>query len=161
MTYRPPTLKTLSLTVVVALLASIGLFVSRPIDVVVDGAHMDSDVPPVATAGDVYIPLRSMATALGARTIVDGKGSPIVVIHDRDSLKVRVGSVHAQLDGMPMTLERAPFQVRGRVMVSLRTISRAFGVRTSYDAVAGRINVMSPGIGDVPTPQGVFTEATQ
>lgn len=161
MTYKPPTLKTLVLTGIVALLASVGLFVSRPIDVVVDGTHLDSDVPPVATADQVYIPLRSMANALGARTIVDGKASHIVVIHDSDSLKVRIGSVHAQLDGMPMTLERAPFRVRGRVMVSLRTIARAFGVRVSYDAVAGTISVMTPGIGDVPVPAGAFTEATQ
>lgn len=161
MTYKPPTFKTLILTSIVALVASVGLFVSRPIDVMVDGSHMESDVPPIATAGQVYVPLRSMATALGARTVADGKGSPIVVIHDSDSLKVRVGSVHALLNGMPMTLERAPFNVRGRVMVSLRTISRAFGVRTNYDAVAARIDVMTPGIGAAPVAQGAFTEATQ
>jgi hypothetical protein len=158
MRYTPPTWKALILTTVLAFVASAGLFVSRPIDIIVDGTHLDSDVPPVATADNVYVPVRSIADALGARTILE-KGGETVVVRGSDALHLRVGDVHATLDDMPMTLDHAPFIVRGRVMISLRTITRAFGVRASYDAIAGRVDVISPGIGEVPL--GTNLTATQ
>ncbi len=139
------------LTGVLALLASAGLFVTRPIEIIVDGTHLDSDVQPVAAARRVFVPLRTIADALGARTIREAKGSSVVIIRGSDALHVRVGNRHATLDGMPMTLEAAPFVVRGRIMIGLRSIARAFGVRASYDAVAGRVNVMTPGIGEAPS----------
>ncbi len=161
MTYRAPSWKMIALTSAVALLASAGLFASRPVDVVVDGTRMESDVPPVTTgANRVFVPLRSIAEALGAQTIVEGKSDRIVVVRGSDALQLRVGDVHAKLDGMPMTLDRGPFRVRGRVMVGLNTIARAFGVRVTYDAAAGRIDVMTPGIGQAP-PASSVTEATQ
>ena len=156
-----PSLKSLVLAAVVAIVASVGMFVSRPVDVVVDGTRMESDVPPVTTApNDVYVPLRSIADALGARTVVDAKTNHVVVIRGSDALELRSGSTHATLDGMPMTLDRAPFQVRGRIMVGLHTVARAFGVRVSYDPVAGRVNVMTPGIGEAP-PASSLTSTTQ
>ncbi|HUY40047.1 MAG TPA: copper amine oxidase N-terminal domain-containing protein [Candidatus Dormibacteraeota bacterium] len=161
MTYALPSVKLLALTTVIALVASIGLFVSRPVTVVVDGARLESDVPPVTTApDDVYVPLRSIADALGARTFFDRKTGRVVVVRGSDALRLRVGDVHATLDGMRMTLDHSPFQVRGRVMVGLHTIARAFGVRVSYDPVAGRVNVMTPGIGEAP-PAANLTSVTQ
>lgn len=161
MTYAPPSARSVVLTVVVALIASVGVVVSRPVTVVVDGARLESDVPPVTTApDDVYVPLRSIADALGARTFLDRKTGRVVVVRGSDALRLAVGNVHATLDGMPMTLDHAPFQVRGRTMVGLHTIARAFGVRVSYDPVAGRVNVMTPGIGETP-PAANLTSVTQ
>ncbi len=157
-----PSVKSLVITAVVALAASLGLFVSRPVDVTVDGTHMVSDVPPVTTSpNDVYVPLRSIADALGARTIVDRKTNHVIVVRGSDALRLRTGDRHATLDGMPMTLERAPFQVRDRIMVGLHTLARAFGVRVSYDPVAGRVDVMTPGVGEAPAPSSTLTSATQ
>ncbi len=161
MTYSPPSARSLLLTLVIALVASIGVFVSRPVTVLIDGTRMESDVPPVTTSpDDVYVPLRSIADALGARTFLDRKTGRVVVVRGSDALRLDVGNVHATLDGMPMTLDHSPFQVRGRVMVGLHTIARAFGVRISYDPVAGRVNVMTPGIGEAP-PAANLTSVTQ
>jgi len=147
MTYRPPTLRSLVLGATVATIASAVLAFSRPVDLVVDGQHVDSDVPPVSTAGNhVYVPIRSLADALGAQTSVDG--SNIYVVRGTQSLRLRVGDAKASVNGMPLTLEHAPFRVRGRVMVGLRAIARAFGVHASYDARTARVDVMTPGIGE-------------
>jgi hypothetical protein len=114
---------------------------------VVDGQRVDSDVPPVSTAGNhVYVPVRSLADALGAQTAVDGTN--IYVVRGAQSLRLRIGDRKASVNGMPLTLEHAPFRVRGRVMVGLRAIARAFGVHASYDARTARVDVMSPGIGE-------------
>ncbi len=125
---------------------------SRPIVVLVDGERVESDVAPVTTASDrAYVPLRSIADALGAETEADAKGG-ITVVLGGQVLRVRVGDAHATLDGMPLTLKHAPFRVRGRVMISLDAIARALHVRATYDPRQARIEVRTPGIGQAPQP---------
>lgn len=159
MTYRRPAWQTLVLTATIATCASALLAFSRPVEVIVDGQHIESDVPPVQTGLDrVFVPLRSLADALGAQTIVDARGEKIAVVRGNQSLRLTVGDEHAKLNGMPMTLHHAPFRVRGRVMVSLSAIARALGVRTVYDARTARVDVLSPGIGDAHTQSAPATQ---
>lgn len=151
MTYRRPSLRLLMLTAAIAMTASAFVAFSRPIDMVVDGEFVASDVPPVATPGHVYVPVRTLADALGAQTSVEGQN--IIVVRAGQSVRLRVGDVHATVNGMPLTLEHAPFRVRGRVMIGLRAVARAFGVHASYDARLARIAVMTPGIGEASPAQ--------
>jgi hypothetical protein len=147
MTYRRPSARSIAFAAALAAIASLVLALSRPIDMIVDGQPVESDVPPVSTTGNrVYVPVRSLADALGAQTIVDG--TSIYIVRGSQSLRLRVGDVHATMNGMPFTLKTAPFRVRGRVMVGLRAMARAFEVQASYDARAARVEVMTPGIGE-------------
>jgi hypothetical protein len=142
--YRAPSPRTLALTALVALIASALLFFSRPAVLMVDGERIDSDVPPVTTASEkVFVPLRSIADALGAETVVDGKTGRIAVVRGNHSLRLRVGDVHATVNGVPLTLKHAPFRVRGRVMIGLSVVANAFGVRVTYDPRTARINVLT------------------
>jgi hypothetical protein len=151
-TYQTPSLGSLVLVALIATTASTVLAFSHPIDMIVDGQRVESDVPPVSTAGNhVYVPVRSMADALGAQTSVDGAN--IYVVRGTESLRLRVGDTRASVNGMPLTLEHAPFRVRGRVMIGLRAIARAFGVHAAYNARTARVDVMTPGIGEAaPAP---------
>jgi len=152
MTYRPPTLQTLVLTAVFAASASAIMALSRPIEMRVDGQRVVSDVPPVTTAADrIYVPLRSVADALGAQTVIDG--DRIEVIRGTQTLRVRLGDPHATLNGAPMTLKHAPFRVRGRVMLGLKAVTQAFGVRAIYDPRTARIDVVTSGVGAATTTQ--------
>lgn len=152
MIYRRPSLRMFVVTVITAMTASALLAFSKPIDMVVDGETVASDVPPVVAPGNhVYVPVRTLADALGAQTSIEGRN--IVVVRGGSSVRLRVGDVHASVNGMPLTLEHAPFRVRGRVMIGLRAIARAFGVHASYDARGARIAVMTPGIGEASPAQ--------
>lgn len=134
---------------VLALLISAALAFSRPTVMLVNGQRVDSDVSPVTTATKrAFVPLRSIADALGAETQVDGKTGSIAVVLGNQSLRLRVGDTHATLNGMPLTLKHAPFRVRGRVMISLEAVARALNVRARYDARNARIEVVTPGIGE-------------
>lgn len=142
-----PRLITLAITAAIALAVSLGLSLSRPIDVVVDGQRVLTDVAPVTTAANkVYVPLRAVADALGAETKYDTATGYIVVTRGDQQLRLRVGDTLAKLDGMPMTLKHAPFRVRGRVMVNVTAISRAFNMRVNYNPRTARIEVNTPGI---------------
>ena len=107
---------------------------------------MLTDVAPVRTGVDaVYVPLRALSDALGAETRYEEKSGDIYLTRGDQVLHMKIGDPHATLDGMPMTLHRAPFRVRGRAMISLRSIQRAFNVRVSYDKNAHRVDVTTLG----------------
>jgi hypothetical protein len=153
MKYRALSWQSITLTAVIALIASALFAFSRPVVMMVDGERIESDVPPVTTSAErAFVPVRTVADALGAETVVDEKAGQVDVIRGNQSLRLRVGDTHATLNGMPMTLRHAPFRVRGRVMVSLKVIEQAFNVRTSYDPRTARIDVLTPGVGQAPEP---------
>lgn len=144
MKYRRPAWQTIVLTGVVATMASGLLAFSRPVEMRVDGQTLQSDVSPVTTAQDkVYVPLRPLAEALGAITSENKETGEVTVSRGDQSLRVKVGDVHATFNGMPMTLNHAPFRVQGRVMIGMRAFGRAFGVRVSYDKRTARIDVQT------------------
>ncbi len=136
---------------VLAFVTSAALAFSRPTIMLVNGERVDSDVAPVTTASEpAYVPLRSIADALGAETQIDAKTGSIAVVLGGQSLHLHVGETHATLNGMPLTLKHAPFRVRGRVMISLDAVARAFNVRARYDPRNARIEVVTRGIGQTP-----------
>lgn len=144
MIYRAPAWQTVALTAIVALAVSALLTFSRPAEVFVDGQKVETEVPPVTVSADkVFVPLRSIADALGARTELDEPTGRIYVIRANQSLRMKLGDRAATLNGMPMTLGHEPFRVRGHVMIGLSSIARVFSVRATYDPRSGRINVVT------------------
>jgi hypothetical protein len=124
----------------------------------VDGQRVDSDVAPVTTASErAFVPLRSIADALGAETQADPKTGTVEVVLGGQSLRVRVGEARATLNGVPFTLKHVPFRVRGRVMISLDAVARALHVHAKYDPRDARIEVTTPGIGDT-NPQSASAQ---
>jgi len=151
MTYRIPDWRTLGLTAAIALVASALFAFSKPAEMRVDGQHLDSDVAPITTVqGKVYVPLRALATAIGGDTYSQGKSGAVTVVRGNQSFKFAVGNRRITVNGMPLTLKRAPFRVRGRVMIGLRAFARAFGVRVGYDHRTSRIDIRT----DNSTPTG-------
>jgi len=143
MRYRAPAWQTLVLTAVAATLVSGLLAFSRPIEMRVDGETLASDVSPVSTAPDrIYIPIRPIASALGA-TVTESKDGTIAVARGDQSLRLKVGDTHATFNGMPLTLKHAPFRVRGRVMIGMKAFGRAFGVTVSYDKHTARVDIQT------------------
>ncbi|HET9392734.1 MAG TPA: copper amine oxidase N-terminal domain-containing protein [Candidatus Rubrimentiphilum sp.] len=142
MRYKAPGWKTLAVTAVLAIAASISYTLAKPVEVRIDGQPMVSDVPPVRTnAETVFVPLRPLSEALGAEARYDDKSGDIFLTHGDQLLHLKIGDRHATLNGMPMTLLHAPFRVRGRAMIGLHTVQRAFGVRVKYDKSASRVDV--------------------
>jgi hypothetical protein len=153
--YEALTPRRLTAIAIAALVVSLLLTVSRPIVMLVDGERVESDVSPVTTASErAFVPLRSIADALGAETEVDPKTGGIYVVLGGQSLRVQVGETRATVNGMEFTLKHAPFRIRGRVMISLDAVARALRVHARYDVRNARIDVITPGIGQAPNPQG-------
>jgi hypothetical protein len=148
MRYQAPSRSTVAATALMALVAALTLAASKPVEMRVDGQPVLSDVPPVTSKNAVYVPLRPVSDALGAETHYERKTGDVVVTRGDQTLKLKVGSTAAKLNGMPMTLRSAPFRVRGRVMVSLHAVQQAFGVRVRFNRMTARVDVNTPGVSD-------------
>ncbi|MFY9781547.1 MAG: copper amine oxidase N-terminal domain-containing protein [Candidatus Baltobacteraceae bacterium] len=143
---RLPSRRSILVTVVAATIASALSSLAHPASLLVDGQRMISDVPPVTTPHDAYVPLRVIAETLGADTNYDAKTGSIELVHDNDTLRLRIGERTATLNGSKLTLKKAPFTVRGRAMVSLNVIERAFKTKVVYDGGHAKIDVLSAGL---------------
>ena len=146
---RRPGARAIVATICVAAIAAAMSALSNPVALRVDGHRMVSDVPPVTTPKGAYVPLRVVAESLGADANYDAKTGIIELVRANDTMRLRVGDHVATLNGKKMTLRAAPFSVRGRTMVALGTIARAFGTNVSYDRARAKIDVVEPGV-DVP-----------
>lgn len=140
-----PSRRLVAATAFIATIASLFCALGQPATLSVDGQRIVSDVPPVTTtAGKAYVPIRAVAEGLGGFANYDAKSGRIVVQRGHDVLRMKIGSVHARLNGSRMTLKRPPFVVRGRTMVALHVVKRAFGSVVAYDARDRTIDVTTP-----------------
>jgi hypothetical protein len=132
-------------TALIATIASVMMMAAQAPSLHVDGVRITSDVPPVTSVkGEAFVPLRPVAEALGAEMSYDHKTGTIDVSHGKDRLRLRIGDKRATLNGNQMTFKSAPFAVRGRVMLGLNAVRRAFGSKVSYDPARAKIDVTSP-----------------
>jgi len=133
-------------TAVTALVASLGLALSTPATLSVDGQRVVADVAPVTTASDAYVPIRALTSASGGDTAFDAATGTVTIRHGSDTLEMQLGRRTAKLNGAPITLAHAPFVVRGRTMVGSAVVADAFGSRVHYDAKRARVEVRNPGV---------------
>jgi hypothetical protein len=142
-TYRPLGLRAVLAVVAFATLGSALFAFARPVEMRIDGSRLASDVAPIATtANHVFVPLRTLADGVGARTIQHANGG-VDVVRGARLLHVKVGDTRAAINGHPLTLEHPPFRVRGRVMVDLDVLADGLDVNAKYDRGAQRIDVLT------------------
>ena len=146
MSQHLPSFRLLTATAVIALIASLALAVSTPATIVMDGQRVTSDVAPITTPSGAYLPLRAVAEAAGAETSFDAVSRTVIVRRGGETLRMRVGSRDAMLDGHHITLAHAPFTVRGRTMVASATITHALGSTVSFDRRHDRVDLRTPGV---------------
>ena len=142
-----PSFRLVAVTVAIASVAAAMTSLSHPAALSVDGQRIVSDVPPVTSPkGEAFVPLRAVAETLGAEMNYDQKTGEIELVRANDTLRMRVGERVATLNGNKLTMKHPPFAVRGRTMVSLGVVARAFGTRVRYDRAHAHIDVLTPGI---------------
>ena len=145
MRYKAPSPAAVGITALAAILAAAALAFAKPIEVRVDGQPVLTDVAPVSTNAEVFVPVRPLSDALGAETHYDQKTGEILLTHGDQLLRMKIGDRHATLNSMPLTLKNAPFRVRGRTMIGLKAVQRAFGVRVKFDRKRSRVDVNTLG----------------
>ncbi len=131
---------------------------TRTIAVIVNGSTVTLGAEPIVVDRRLYLPLRSILTALGIPLVgIEGKltaGLPA------GAMALRVGSSTATIDGAPVALEAPVIEHRGVTYVPYGLMQRAFAGAISYDQRGATIEIVSPYFVDAPPPGGSAVTGT-
>ncbi|MEW6625087.1 MAG: copper amine oxidase N-terminal domain-containing protein [Bacillota bacterium] len=138
----------LSLVFAIFLIGSLSTSVmaANPIDITLNGEHLQFDVPPVLENGRVLVPLRTVFEALGATVEWDGTTSTVTAIRGNDTVKLTIGKSTAYKNGVSVELDVPAKVIDGRTLVPVRFVSEAFGERVYWFAEIKTVLIFSQGI---------------
>lgn len=134
-----------ALGVSLGLLAPVSVAASRDIAVEVDGIPLRVDVSPFEAGGRVYVPLRPIAEALGIEVYWYPEVRAAVFVGFGRKVTFWVGYGAYDVDGEVRGMDAPPRVVRGRMMVPVRYVARAFGATVEWDATLRRVVVFTGG----------------
>ncbi|MEW6182130.1 MAG: stalk domain-containing protein [Bacillota bacterium] len=131
--------------VLVMMLAAAGSAYAAP-SVVVDDMTLILDQPPVIEQGRVLVPLRAVATALGAETQWDGAARTVTITKAQTTVAVTIGITAAYTGGTRVELDVPPKIVNGRTLVPFRFVSEALGADVNWDGDTQTVTVTGGGL---------------
>lgn len=124
---------------------STSVMAANPIDVTLNGEHLQFDVPPVLENGRVLVPLRTVFEALGATVEWDGTTSTVTAIRGNDTVKLTIGKSTAYKNGVSVELDVPAKVIDGRTLVPVRFVSEALGALVEWDTPNKSVNITQRG----------------
>lgn len=119
-----------------------GVSAADGISVVVDGAPLEFDVPPVIVNDRTMVPMRAIFESLGATVAWDGENRRVEAIFgDGAHILLTIDSTTAYKNNEAFTLDAAPFIENGRTMVPVRFIGEASGALVGWLAESRTVKV--------------------
>jgi hypothetical protein len=105
---------------------------SSPVTININGHTIEADPPPILQKGSVFVPLRGVLEALGAKVTYNAASSRIDIAQSGKSYALRTGQGFATADSKVVPLSAAPLLVEGRAFVPLRSLAELFGFRVQW-----------------------------
>ncbi len=103
------------------------------VNVYVNGQKLTFDQPPVYSNDRLLVPVRAISEALGAKLLWDEKTGTVTVFKDSQIIIMTVGDQQVSVNGKPKTLEIAPMNSGGRIMVPLRFLSENLDCQVTWE----------------------------
>lgn len=139
---------------------------STAISVLINGAPLVMDTPPVIDQGRTLVPLRAIFEALGAEVNWNAADQSVTAFKDDLSLFLKIGSRNAVKNGVPVMLDVPPQIVNSRTLVPLRFVGETLGADVDWLADTRTVLIVStspalgtpadPQTGDTPAPEPLF-----
>ena len=120
----------------------------------VNGAEVTLDAPAQVVGGATMVPLRFVASSLGAEVKYDSGPRQITATLGPRVVRLWIGGRQAEVDGQPRPIASPPCLIQGRTMVPVRFISEAFGAVVDYVPAGGKVTV------DMPDGDAALDQAT-
>ncbi|MGE5379734.1 MAG: copper amine oxidase N-terminal domain-containing protein [Methylocystaceae bacterium] len=117
--------------------------------VILDGRQISFDVPPVIENGRTLVPLRAIFEALGATVNWDETTQTVTAAKDNTTIKLRINSTTASLNGQPAALDVPAKIMKNRTLVPLRFVSEALGTDVNWNNENQTAVISSPQISQV------------
>ncbi len=103
------------------------------VNVYVNGKKLNFDQPSVYSNDRLLVPVRAISEALGAKLLWDEKTRTVIVFKDSKIIIMTVGDQQVSVNGKPKTLEIAPMNSGGRIMVPLRFLSENLDCQVAWE----------------------------
>lgn len=114
--------------------------------VVINGVTFPMDAAPVVENGRTIVPVRDIATPLGAGVVWNSKEQKVTLMIGSKRVELWIGKPTARVDNVDVLIDPADPKVAprisgGRTMLPLRFISETFGAEILYDAKLRTVTV--------------------
>ncbi len=127
-------------------LPTIGVPGTAPIEVVVNGATVRFDVPPMMYDGGVYVPLRGVFEKIGARVDFQPSTGLVTATRGATTVELTVGNTLAKVNGQTTVMLTPAVEVHGRTLVPLRFLGEALGASVDWNPVTHEVSITAPAI---------------
>ena len=113
------------------------------VSVTLNGVEVDfPDVRPLIENGRTLTPIRAVCEAAGLSV---GWSDGVVTVTDGARLVIlTVGEPSIMIDGVPTPLDCAPVLRDERVLIPIRAVMEAFGLRVEWDSETRTVTIVSP-----------------
>lgn len=105
----------------------------------VGGSEVSLDVPPQQVDGQIMLPLRFLASALGAGIDFDPATRAVTVTLGSRAVVLQPGSTRARVNLEPAALEVPPVIVQGRTLVPVSFVRAHLGFQVRVDEADGSV----------------------
>ncbi|OPX86739.1 MAG: hypothetical protein A4E53_02771 [Pelotomaculum sp. PtaB.Bin104] len=125
------------------------------IQVLIDGALLQTDVDPVIENGRTLLPLRAILEAVEATVAWDDADKSVTACKGSHSVKLQIGHLAAFSDDKQVMLEVPPKILNGRTMVPVRFVVESLGAKVDWDEASRSVLIATSG----PSPQSIPASA--
>jgi hypothetical protein len=105
-----------------------------------------TEPPPITKEGCTLVPISTLADTLQGKVVWDAQQQTVTFTKGRDTIRMRVDSNQAKVNGQDLFLEAAVFNVDGRVYVPFISVAEAMGAKLEWDEEIRTIKLL-PGKG--------------
>ncbi|GKU80321.1 stalk domain-containing protein [Paenibacillus sp. L3-i20] len=124
----------LSLAIVVALIpATAATAAAKKINVTIDGKAQSFAVSPKVVNGRTMVPYRAISESLGGKVKYDQKTKKATIVKGNQTVELSQGSKNAKINGKAVTLDAAPVNEKGSLLVPLRFVGESLGVWVNWN----------------------------
>jgi len=123
---------------------------AQSVNVVVNGATITFDQPPIERAGRVFVPLRGVFERLGASVVY--ANNDINAQGNGRSVHLHIGSTQATVNGQTVIMDVAPFLVGARTLVPLRFVAQALGANVNWSQSNNTVYIQGSGSASTYVP---------
>lgn len=127
----------------------------------VDGQSVTLDVPAQIISARTMVPLRFLASALGAQVGWDATTRTVTYSLGSTQVVLQIGSTTATVDGQGASLDVPPTIVGGRTLVPVRFVSEELGASVQWDGSTQSVTIDYPAPTTQPTQQTTQPQPTQ
>lgn len=96
---------------------------------------------PIISSGTNLLPIRSIGEALGAQVSWDQASSSITVTKNKDSVKLKLNSKKATVNGQEVTFNASPILYKDAVFAPIRVVAEGVGASVHYDSAANALYI--------------------